>query len=40
MEYKTEFRIKLPEELLNTLGIDEDKFVCSLAFDYDCFSRT
>lgn len=24
MEYKTEFRITLPEELLNTLGIDED----------------
>lgn len=24
MEYKTEFRITLPEELLNTIGIDED----------------
>lgn len=24
MEYKTEFRITLPEELLNALGIDED----------------
>lgn len=24
MEYKTEFRITLSEELLNTLGIDED----------------
>lgn len=24
MEYKTEFRITLPEELLKALGIDED----------------